>query len=56
MSGWETNHFPKTLASWCSLRLIQVCSSLAAKTMRKARKGVRIRVRNAHLAGLRIGG
>jgi hypothetical protein len=39
----------KALSFQCSLRLLQVCSNLAAKTMRKGRKRVRIRVRNARL-------
>jgi hypothetical protein len=41
------NMLSKTLSFQCSLRLLQVCSNLAAKTMRNGRKRVRIRVRNA---------
>jgi hypothetical protein len=33
--------FLKTLSSWLSLRLVQVCSNLAAKTMRKGRNDLR---------------
>jgi len=38
--GWKT-HCLKTLASRCSLRLVQVCSNLAARTMRKGRNDPR---------------
>jgi len=46
MSGWETNHSLKTLATWCSLRLIQVCLTLAARTMCKRRNDPRNHPRN----------
>jgi hypothetical protein len=41
MSSWFPNRYLKTLASWFSLRLLQVCSNLAAKTMRKGRNDPR---------------
>ena len=40
------NPLPKTLAFWCSLSLLQVCLSLAAKTMRKGRNHPRNLPRN----------
>jgi hypothetical protein len=46
MSGWETNHFLKTLATWFSLRLLPVCLTLAARTMRKRRNHPRNHPRN----------
>src|SRR6266699_2534905 len=50
LSGWFPN---PCLCDACILvrssRLVQVCSNLTAKTMRKGRKRVRIRVRNARL-------
>jgi len=41
LSGWFPNPCLKTLAFWCSLRLVQVCSNLTAKTMRKRRNDPR---------------
>jgi len=41
LSGWFPNLCLKTLAFWCSLRLVQVCSNLTAKTMRKRRNDPR---------------
>jgi hypothetical protein len=41
MSSWFPNHCLKTLASGLSLRLLQVCANLAAKTMRKGRNDPR---------------
>src|SRR6266702_5648090 len=46
MSGWETNHSLKTLATWFSLRLLPVCLILAARTMFKARNDPRNHPRN----------
>src|SRR6266446_5325758 len=41
MSGWLPNPCLQTLASWCSLRLVQVCSNPAVKTLRKRRNDPR---------------
>jgi hypothetical protein len=46
--------FLKTLASWCSLRLLQVCSNLAAKTMRKGRNHPRNHPRNHTIGELQV--
>jgi hypothetical protein len=55
MSGWETNHCLKTLASSLSLRLVQVCSNLAAKTMRKGRNHPRNPSRNWPVSAILTG-
>src|SRR5438874_10025179 len=41
LSGWFPNHFLETLASRCSLPLVQVCSNLVSKTMSKGRNDPR---------------
>jgi ribosome-binding protein aMBF1 (putative translation factor) len=41
ISGWFPNPYLKTLASWCSLCLVQVCPNPAVKTMRKRRNDPR---------------
>src|SRR5439155_3246134 len=43
ISGWFPNSCLKTLAFLCSLRLVQVCSNVTAKTMRKRRNDPRKR-------------
>jgi len=46
--------FLKTLAPWFSLRLLQVCSNLAAKTMRKVRNNPRNNPRNDAIGVLQV--
>src|SRR5712692_237524 len=46
MNSWLLHHCLQTLASWCSLRLIQVCANLAARTMCKGRNDPRNHPRN----------
>src|SRR5581483_1925682 len=41
MRGWFPTHYLVTLAFWCLLRLILVCSNLTARTMRKKRNDPR---------------
>src|SRR5438093_2815711 len=44
----------KTLSFWCSLRLLQVCSNLLAKTMRKGRNDPRNPPRNHAIEELQV--
>src|SRR5436305_15297128 len=53
-NGWETTHSLETLASWCSLSLLQVCPNLAAKTMCKARNDPRNDPRNDLMGELQV--
>ena len=54
LSGWFPNHFLETLASRCSLPLVQVCSNLVSKTMSKGRNDPRNHPRNDAIGELQV--